>query len=234
MEGSNTGQLIRDLPEEDKPREKALKHGIKSLTTTELMAIIFGTGIAGKSVIQLCGEILAAYDGHLSKVARLSVADLGREFKGIGPAKALSLLAALELGARSEADASALADPCIVSSEQAYQCIKHRLRHIAQEEFWVIYLSQSARVLGVRNISRGSITATVVDVRLVLRYALEYGSPSMILAHNHPSGNLSASVQDDKLTQRIKQAAELMEIKVLDHLIVTDGGYYSYRDNGRL
>ncbi len=229
-----TGMLIRDMIADERPREKAMRLGIKSLTNTELMAIIFSTGVAGKSVIQLSNEILASADGHLSKVARLSVSDFMRSFKGIGPAKSIALLAALELGARSAADAQTVDDPTVRSSRDAFNIMRHHFERLPNEEFWVLYLSQSGRVVREANISRGGIAATVVDTKIIIRHALESYATAMILFHNHPSGNLNPSVQDDSLTRRICGAAALFDIRVNDHIIVTDAGFYSYNDEGRM
>lgn len=226
--------LIKDMVQEERPREKALRHGIKTLTTTELMAIIFSTGVSGKSVVQLSNEILADADGHLSKVARMSVDELLRRYKGIGKAKALSLLAALELGSRASADARAIDDPAIRSSADAYEIIREKLERLPHEEFWVMLLSRSNRVIKCVNVSRGGVSATAVDVKVILKHAIDCYASSLILAHNHPSGNLTPSGPDDDITNRIVQAAKILDMKVLDHLIVTDSGYYSYRDNGNI
>lgn len=235
MEDSQSSSfLIKDMVQEERPREKALQYGIKNLTTTELMAIIFSTGVSGKSVIQLSNEILADADGHLSKVARMSVAELLRRYKGIGKAKALSLLAALELGSRAGADARAIDDPIIRQSADAYEILREKMERLPHEEFWVMMLSRSNRVIKCVNVSRGGLAATAVDVKVILKQAIDCYASSMILAHNHPSGNLTPSGPDDSITDRIVQAAKLLEMKVLDHLIIADSGYYSYQDNGRL
>ncbi len=232
--GAKSGMLIRDMVADERPREKAMRLGIKALTNTELMAIIFATGVAGKSVIELSNEILASAGGHLSKVARLSVAEFMRQFKGIGPAKAIALLAALELGARSAADAQTVDDPTIRSSHDVYNLMRQHLERLPHEEFWVIYLSQAGRVIRETNISRGGLASTVVDPKIIMRGALESYAAAIILVHNHPSGNLKPSPQDDNLTKKITDAAALFDIRVNDHLIITDAGYYSYCDSARL
>ena len=214
------GSLIRDMLEQERPREKAQKHGVKSLTDVELMAIIFATGIAGKSVIELSREILHDNGGHLSRVARLSVPEFLKRYKGIGPAKATTLLAALELGSRAAADARIIDEPTVASSTVAYDIVRHRFERLNHEEFWVMYLSQ------------GGLTATSVDVRIIVREALFNNATAMILSHNHPSGNLKPSQQDITLTKSITDAARLFNIVVHDHIIVSDGGYYSFRDEG--
>lgn len=232
--GSKSGMLIRDMVADERPREKAMRLGIKALSNTELMAIIFATGVAGKSVIELSNEILASAGGHLSKVARLSVAEFKRQFKGIGTAKAIALLAALELGARSAADAQTVDDPTIRSASDVYNLMRQHLERLPHEEFWVIYLSQAGRLIRQVNISRGGLASTVVDTKIIMRGALESYAAAMILVHNHPSGSLKPSLQDDNLTKKICDSAALFDIRVNDHLIVTDAGYYSYCDEGRM
>ena len=221
------GSLIRDMLEQERPREKAQKHGVKSLTDVELMAIIFATGIAGKSVIELSREILHDNGGHLSRVARLSVPEFLKRYKGIGPAKATTLLAALELGSRAAADARIIDEPTV-----AYDIVRHRFERLNHEEFWVMYLSQAGKLIAESKIGQGGLTATSVDVRIIVREALFNNATAMILSHNHPSGNLKPSQQDITLTKSITDAARLFNIVVHDHIIVSDGGYYSFRDEG--
>lgn len=226
--------LIKDMVTEERPREKALRLGVKALSTTELMAIIFATGVSGKSVLQLSNEILADSGGHLSRVAKLSVNDLLKRFKGIGKAKALSLLAALELGARSEADAVTMETRVIRSPEDSYNYMKRHLSNIAHEEFWVLLLASSGKIIKEVNVARGGLSSTVVDVKIIMRQAIDNSAASMILFHNHPSGNLTPSMQDENLTKRIFEAAKLLDLRVLDHLIISDNGYYSFNDHGRM
>lgn len=227
-------RLIREMDADERPREKALRHGIKSLSDTELMAIIFSTGIKGKSVIELSRDILTDNDRHLSKVARLSVSDMLRRYKGIGPAKAITLLAALELGSRSAADAMRIDNPVVASSEIAYNLMRHHLERLDHEEFWVILLARNGKVIREVKIGQGGITGTVVDIKLIMRSAIEDLASAMILFHNHPSGNLKPSAQDDALTKRIVEAAKYIDTHVNDHIIISDGGYYSYNDQGRM
>lgn len=226
------GSLIRDMLEQERPREKAQKPGVKSLTDVELMAIIFATGIAGKSVIELSREILHDNGGHLSRVARLSVPEFLKRYKGIGPAKATTLLAALELGSRAAADARIIDEPTVASSTVAYDIVRHRFERLNHEEFWVMYLSQAGKLIAESKIGQGGLTATSVDVRIIVREALFNNATAMILSHNHPSGNLKPSQQDITLTKSITDAARLFNIVVHDHIIVSDGGYYSFRDEG--
>lgn len=227
-------RLIREMDNEERPREKAMKHGVKSLSDTELMAIIFSTGLKGKSVIELSREILKDNNNHLSEVSRLTVKEMLNRYKGIGPAKALTLLAALELGSRSASDAARVDNPTVNSSSVAYKLMKHHFEHLDHEEFWIMLLSQSGKVIREVKIGQGGLTGTVADVKLILRSAIEELASSMILFHNHPSGNLRPSAQDDALTRKIADAAKLIDSRVNDHIIVSDSSYYSYNDEGRL
>lgn len=226
--------LIAELPADEKPREKALAHGIKALTDAELMALIFATGIKGKGVVQMCEEILADNQYHISKVARMDVGEFMRRYKGIGPAKALTMLAALELGARSAADALKVDDVQILSSQTAYSYIKPYLSGLNHEEFWVLLLKQNNKPIRAVRVGQGGLTSTAVDVKVVMREALKASSPSLMLFHNHPSGNLTPSQADIQLTNRVKDAAKVLDIRVLDHIIVGDEEFYSFHDEGRM
>jgi len=227
---------IVDLPCSDKPREKAIKNGIGSLTETELLAIIFSTGLRGKSVLELSQEILSDVGGRLDKLAKLTIKDLTNRYLGVGPAKALSLAACIEFGRRCQRaiDRASDADQKLCSSETVYRLMKTELENLPQEEFWVIHLSRANRIIGRDCVSRGGTSQTVVDIKLVMKKALENLSSSLIFVHNHPSGNLRPSPCDDELTYRLREAAKLFDIKVLDHLIIGAGGYYSYNDEGKL
>lgn len=227
-------KLIKDLAEDERPREKAMKMGIESLTDAELMAIIFSTGIKGKSVVQLCNEILESKDGHLSKVTKMTVKEMCDTYKGIGKVKAITLLAALQLGARAAKDALMVDHAKVLSSEIAYNIMRHRFERIQHEEFWILLLDRGAHVIRDVRISQGGVAATTVDLKLILKSALESLASSMILFHNHPSGTLNPSIEDDRLTRHIVEGAKMVDIRVNDHLIVTAHSYYSYNDQGRL
>lgn len=216
------------------PREKMMAGGIKTLTNAELMALLFTTGIKGKPVIELCEDILKDNRGHLSLVTKLSVKELCERYKGIGQAKAIILLAALELGARSIADEKSMDNPQIVSSTLGAEIMRHRFLNLDHEEFWVMYLNNQNRIIRETRVSQGGITATLVDPKVVLRTALECGATGIILFHNHPSGSLNPSIHDDHLTRKIKEGTTILEIRLLDHIIVTNTSHYSYRDNGKL
>lgn len=222
------------MPDDQRPREKALTHGIKSLSDAELMAIIFSTGIKGKSVVQMCEEILADNDRHISRVASMDVKQFIDRYKGIGPAKALTMLAALELGARSAADAVKIEDPAINSSKIAHRYMQRYLFGLDHEEFWVLLLKNNLRAIRPVRISIGGITFTAVDVKIVIREAILAGASSIMLFHNHPSGTREASIEDIKLTWRICDAARLLDIRVLDHIIFCGNDFFSLHDEGKM
>ena len=224
---------IADLDEGDKPREKALTQGIRSLSNAELLAIIFGSGLPGKSVISMSQEILASCNNRLSRLSRISIHEMKKRFKGVGTAKAISLAAAFELGLRTRDEDAAL-DPQIKCSTDIYNMMRAKLERLEYEEFWVLYLSRSNRVIYEECMSKGGVSGTVTDIRLILKRAIELLASGIILVHNHPSGNLRPSPDDDRITTKAKEAAKLLDINVLDHLIITPTSYFSYNDNGRL
>lgn len=228
--------LVKDMASDDRPREKMLRLGPDSLSNAELLAIIFGNGVRGKSVITMSQELLAANANRLSNIARKSIKDIIRENNGIGEAKAIALRAAIELGMRCR-DEMPLQRHKITGSTDAYNAIRHKLEFLNHEEFWVILLSRSAQVIDKIRISQGGTAATVVDSKLLYKRVLEYGDQisAIILAHNHPSGQCKPSTQDDNLTKKLVEAGKLLDITVADHIIVLPGnGYYSYADEGRL
>lgn len=229
-----TTTSFAQMAEDEMPREKALKHGLRSLEDAELMAIIFGTGIKGVSVLDMAHQILERHDGHLSRLASLSATEFIKQHKGIGPAKALTLLAGIELGLRAAKDAASMPMQQILSSKLAYDYMRDQLEHLDHEEFWVLLMTHSATIIAKQFIASGGQASTIVDVRILMRRALESKCSRMILFHNHPSGQLRPSMQDDALTQKIKNAAKLLDINVDDHIIITPTSYYSYNDEGRM
>ncbi len=224
---------IADLDESDKPREKALSLGIRSLSNAELLAIIFGSGLPGKSVISMSQEVLASCDNRLSRLSRLSIHEMKKRFKGVGTAKAISLAAAFEIGLRTR-DEDVSLERQIKSSTDIYNLMRVKLERLEYEEFWVLYLSRSNRVIFEECMSKGGVSGTVTDVRLILKRAIELLASGIILVHNHPSGNLRPSPEDDRITTKTNDAARLLDINVLDHLIITPTDYFSYSDNGRI
>ncbi len=232
-EGKRKFGRMSDLEPSDKPREKACANGIRSLSNAELMAIIFRSGLPGKSVLSLSREILASCGNNLSRLGQMSIHELQSHFKGIGRAKAVSLAAAFELGARAR-DEKAADDKFLRSSLHIYQLMRGRLERINHEEFWILYLARNNKILLEYRLSQGGTASTIVDLKLVMKKAVELLASGMVLVHNHPSGNLEPSPQDDRLTKRAVEAAKLLDIKLVDHLIVSAAGYYSYFDKGKL
>ena len=230
---STNSRRIADLSDDDKPREKALRHGIRTLSDTELIAILLGGGIPGKSVIDLSRELYDISNRSLSDLARMSVRDMCKRIAGIGPAKAITIAAALELGARRK-DLKSESRPRIRTSSDAYEVIRNSLQDLAYEEFWIILLSRANMVIATTCISSGGTAATVVDPKIIMKHAIEHLASSIILVHNLPSGNISPSAQDDALTRKIKSAGQLLDVNVVDHLIIGQTGYYSYADEARI
>ena len=222
---------INRWAEEDRPREKMISKGAQALTNAELLAILIGSGNDEDSAVGLMQKVLAAYDNSIDRLGRLSVDELCR-FKGIGPAKAVTILAACELGRRRAVEQPERRQ--IRSAAQVYDYYYPLLRDLPVEECHVMLLNQSARVIDSVRIGMGGLTETVVDVRLILREALIKRATSLILCHNHPSGNLRPSTHDDKLTRQVQEAALLLNISLIYHIIFTDEGYYSYADEGKL
>ena len=225
---------ILDMSRDDMPREKALAHGIRALSDAELLAIIFGGGLPGVSVIDMARGILRDCDNRVDLLARLSMNELMSKYKGVGPAKAVSLAAAFELGRRNREQAVTHVDPQIKSSADAVALMSPMLEALEYEEFWVLMLSRANRVMYKRCISQGGTAATVVDVKLLLKRAIDCLAEGIILVHNHPSGNAKPSGEDDNLTRRIKDGAKILGINVLDHIIIARNKSYSYADEGRL
>ena len=221
---------MKSWSEEDQPREKLISKGKKSLSTAELMAILIRIGTKGRSALSLCQEILDDWDHNLDKISKLSIDDL-MKYKGMGEAKAIAIVAALELGRRRQ-QSSVKMKPVIRSSKDAYNHIGHRLQDIPFEEFWILLLNRAGRVIEDIKISSGGVSATVVDIRLIMKKAISALAESIILVHNHPSGNLTPSTQDKTLTTQITEGAKIFNMKVVDHLIITDNAYFSFADEG--
>lgn len=230
--GERTSFTIKNWAQDDRPREKLLKKGRSSLSDAELLAILIATGSRNESAVDLCKKILAKTGHSLNELGKLSVKQL-MEFKGIGEAKAVTIVSALELGRRRRTE-EALEKKKISSSSSVFELMQPVIGDLPHEEFWIVYLNNSNKVIDRFQLSKGGITGTLVDVRLALKKALELGATSIILVHNHPSGNLSPSNSDKQLTQKLKTAGESVDIKVLDHVIVTEKSYFSFADEGLL
>ncbi|WP_445732510.1 RadC family protein [Mariniflexile sp.] len=223
---------IKNWSQDDQPREKLLYKGKAALSDAELVAILIGSGSRNESAVDLCKRILASADNNLNKLGKLSIKQL-MEFKGIGAAKAITIAAALELGRRRRGE-EALEKKKISSSKSVFELMQPIIGELQHEEFWIIYLNNSNKVIQKSQLSKGGITGTLVDVRLVLKTALEVGATGLILAHNHPSGTLKPSEADKQITNKLKIAAQSLDIKVLDHLIITENAYFSFADEAVL
>ncbi len=223
---------IKELAEDDRPREKMMLKGRTALSDAELIAILIGSGNRNESAVQLSQRILQEQKNDLNQLARLSIKDL-QKFKGIGEAKAITICAALELGRRRK-EQDAPKKVTISSSKDVYNALRPKLQDLPHEEFWVILLSRNNKILDMQLVGRGGITGTVADVRVILKLAIENSASGIIVSHNHPSGNLKPSPQDIQLTKKIKEASTIMDISLLDHLIFTDDGYLSFADEGML
>lgn len=223
---------IKNWADDDKPREKLVQKGSFALSDAELIAILIGSGSRNESAVELSKRILASVDHNLNELGKLSVNQLMR-FKGIGEAKAVSIAAALEVGRRRRMEDTQKITK-ITSSKDAYELLYPLIGELPHEEFWIVYLNNSNKVIHKSQLSKGGITGTLVDVRLVLKQALELGAVGIILAHNHPSGTLKPSVADKQITEKLKRASEALDIKILDHLIVAQHQYVSFADKGIL
>ena len=221
---------ITNWSEDDRPREKLMLKGKSSLSDAELIAILIGSGSRNESAVGLSKRILASVDNNLNALGKLSITQL-ITFKGIGEAKAISIIAALELGRRRRAE-DAVELTKITSSKMIFEIMQPIIGELPHEEFWIVYLNNSNKIISKSQLSKGGITGTLVDVRLVFKTALEMGATGLILCHNHPSGTLIPSDADKQITRKLKLAGESLEIKVLDHLIVTEVSYFSFVDEG--
>ena len=223
---------IKSWAEDDRPREKLALKGKSVLSDTELLAILVSSGSKNESAVQLCKRILASVDNNLNSLGKLSIQQLC-EFKGIGDAKAISIIAALELGRRRKnEEVSELAK--IVSSKTIFDIMQPLIGDLNHEEFWVLFLNNNMKVLHKSQLSKGGMTGTVVDVRIIFKMALENNATSIILVHNHPSGSLKPSEADINITKKISAAGFTLDVLVLDHVIITENAYFSFKDEGRI
>jgi DNA repair protein RadC len=222
---------IRTWAEEDRPREKLVLKGSAALSDAELLAILIGSGTRGESAVDVCKAILKNAHNNLNELGKFSVSDL-KKHKGIGEAKAITIVAALELAKRRRT-AEVKEKEKISGSKDVYEYF-HHLADLHNEEFWVMFLNRANKIISTQKLSQGGITGTVADIRLILKSALDNFATGIILCHNHPSGNLNPSVEDKELTQKVKQTAKLLDIAVLDHIIVSEGSYFSFADEGIL
>ena len=223
---------ITDWAVEDRPREKLYQKGTSSLSDAELLAILIGSGTKSRSAVDLGRELLSMADNNLNSLGKLSISDLTK-IRGIGNARAVTIAAALELGRRRKL-AEMPEMPQIKCSRDVFDLVTPVLSDLSHEEFWILFLNRSNKVINRMKLSQGGISGTVTDVRMIMKKAIENLASGIIVCHNHPSGNLSPSESDTRITQKIKEAGNLMDIQLLDHLIISDKDYYSFADNGLL
>lgn len=232
MYEENLHRPIHTWNEDDRPREKLQLKGKHSLSDAELIAILLGSGTRKESAVDLARRILELADNNLVELGKLSLSQLQR-ISGVGPVKAITLTAALELGSRRQVSVTKKKKQ-VSSSQEIYEIFGPQIGDLNHEEFWLMCLNRNNAIIGTTRIGSGGISATVADIRIMLKYAIENYASSMILCHNHPSGNLKPSNADIKLTTAVKEAASWMDIALIDHIIVTDSSYYSFADEKML
>lgn len=223
---------LKEWAEEDRPREKLLIKGVSALSDSELLAILIGSGNKEETAVELSQRILHSESNNLDKLARLSVSGLTK-FRGIGEAKAITIVAALELGRRRNAK-ERTSIPNICHSSDVFSIMEPLLSDIVHEEVWILLLNQSNKIIKKEQVSRGGISSSIIDIRIILKSAIESSASGIILCHNHPSGNIIPSKNDDLITERLSNACQIMDIKLLDHIIIGAKSYYSYKDEGRI
>ncbi len=221
---------IKDWALEDRPREKLLSKGLKSLTDAELLAILIGSGQKNESAVEVAKKVLNLAQNNLNELGKLSINEF-ETVKGIGETKAITLISALELGRRRKLSESKEKYK-IGGSKDAFNYMQPFLEDLSYEEFWVIYMNRSNRIIDQVKISQGGISGTVIDVRIILKHAIEKLASTIIICHNHPSGNLQPSKSDIQITSKLKEAAKFHDVELLDHLIICDSSYYSFADEG--
>lgn len=232
MKKSIPSDSIKSWAEEDRPREKLLLKGKESLSDAELIAIIIGSGSRNETAVSLSKRILNGADNNLHELGKMTLYDF-MTFKGVGEAKAISIAAALEIG-RRRSITDPKSKPIIQSSSDAYHAIKTQLNDVQHEEMWVMLLNQGSKLIRKIRMSSGGNNATILDIKMILKKSVEYMAQSIILVHNHPSGSLKPSRQDIAVTQKIKEAATYLDLKVADHLIISENGYFSFADQGMM
>ncbi len=224
---------LKQWADEDKPREKLIHKGISTLTDAELVAILLRTGTREETVVELARRMLSSVNNNLDQLGKLTIHDLQKGFKGIGQTKAITLIAALELGRRRK-HAQALEQPQIKESTHIYHYFEPILSDLPHEEFWILLLNRSHKIITSICISKGGIAATVVDIKLILRSAIDQLASSIVLCHNHPSGNRMPSEGDKEVTRKLQEACNWMDIQLIDHIIIAGKYYYSFADEGIL
>jgi DNA repair protein RadC len=223
---------LKSLAEDDRPREKFLLKGKSAVSDSELLAIIMGSGNRDESAVELARKILNSVENNWHRLSQLSIKDLTK-FKGVGEAKAISIATALEIGNR-KSQQEVIERQQISSSKDVFDILQPHLSDISTEEFWAIFLNHQNKILYKTCLFRGGIASSVADIRVIFKTALEHFSTQIIVAHNHPAGSLKPSKEDINITQKIKDAGKLLDIDLLDHLILTQNNYYSFKDEGIL
>ncbi len=223
---------IKDWAVEDRPREKLLKKGVQSLSDAEIIALLIRSGTRNESAVELSKKVLKSANNNLNELGKLDIPELIK-MKGIGEAKAITILAALELGRRRKIS-DVLTKRKITQSKDVYELFQPIIGDLPHEEFWILLLNRSNRIIEKIKISQGGISGTVIDVKIILKQAVEKLASSVILCHNHPSGNRNPSNSDDLITNKLKEGSQLLDIQVLDHIIIADIEYFSYADEGKL
>jgi DNA repair protein RadC len=223
---------IKSWAEQDRPREKMQEKGRQAVTDAELIAILIGSGNKNETAVELSKRILASVGNNLNELGKMNIAELSK-FKGIGTAKAISIVAALELGRRRK-ESEIVKREKITLSKDVFDIMQPLLMDLPHEEFWLLMLNRANMVIKKELLSKGGVSGTVVDTKLIFKAAIENTCSSIIICHNHPSGNLKPSEADIRITKTIKEAGKLMEIPLLDHLIISDNGYYSFGDEGMM
>lgn len=226
------GFAITNWAEEDRPREKLMARGAAVLSNSELLAILIGSGTPKESAVALMQHILKDCNNNLNTLGKMSLHEL-MQYKGIGEAKAITIIAACELGKRRQAT-NAAERPDMGSAQAVYDYMHPKMQDLDTEEAWVLLMNQRFRLIKAVRLSHGGLSETAVDVRVILREALLCNATVLTLVHNHPSGNARPSGDDDRITHKLKQAAEVMRIYMVDHIIMTDGKYYSYAEEGKI
>lgn len=232
MKEYQPNQSIKYWSEEDRPREKLLIKGKFSLTNAELIAILIGSGTASLSAVELSRQILQSVNNNLIELSKLTIKDL-QKFKGIGEAKAISIVAALELGKRRRSE-EGVQRKQITNSNEVFEYLQFTLSDTPYEAFWIVLLNRANHIIRTLKISDGGMTGTVADPKRIFKMALENNAASVILCHNHPSGNVRPSDADVKLTNKLKRAGEMLDIFVTDHIIIGDNRYFSFRDEAMM
>ncbi|MFQ3579714.1 MAG: DNA repair protein RadC [Bacteroidales bacterium] len=226
-----TGNIpIKQWAMDDRPREKMIEKGASALSNAELLAILLGSGNTEESAVEVAKKILAQAQNSLNILGTMELNDITR-IKGIGPAKAITIMAAMELGRRRNKE-EVLEQRKIKSSKDTFLFMSAHLSDLTHEEFWVIFLNRSLTIVSHKRISQGGIDATLADVRIIMKYCLDAYAYALIICHNHPSGNITPSNKDIELTKKIKEASGFFDIQLLDHIIIGKNNYYSFADNG--